>query len=308
MSESPAVSLRQSRRDRLSAHLSPDGAYRTVVVIAPVTVREGSRLHGLNPLTTVLLGEALLAALLDAGLATQHARSHLQWKCAGPVKGISAEATTMGEVRGFVERPAATVDAASGPEMLAEAVGLGVLRVVRIRSELREPSQSSTALMHSRTARDMADFYAQSDQIPTAMRIEVDLDPALEVDRALGILIQRVPDTAEPSHERVVELEERLRSLDVRGLPREPIVAIEQILDRLFGPQVATELRTSQVDFFCPCSAKYYESKLITLGVEELRSMAADGPQSITCHYCARTYEYSSERLNDLAVEALRQN
>lgn len=308
MNDIAPVSLRQSRRDRISTYLSADGAFRAVVVLAPVTVREGARLHGLNPLTTVLLGEAMLAALLDTGLAKHQGRTHLQWKCAGPIKGISVEATTMGEVRGFVEQPAATMDAASGAAMLAETVGLGVLRVTRIKSELREPAISTTALMHSRTAKDLTDFYAQSDQIPTALRIEVDLNDELRVERAMGILIQRVPDSAEPTAERVLELEHQLRSLDVQSLPPEPIVAIEQILAHIFGAQPASELRTTQVDFFCPCSAKYYEGKLITLGVEELQSMAADGVQHITCHYCSRSYDYTPERLTQLAAEARKQN
>ena len=58
--------------------------------------------------------------------------------------------------------------------------------------------------------------------------------------------------------------------------------------------------------FKCDCSKERLERVLISLGREELLSMAdADGGAEISCHFCNTQYWFTDDELRRLAKECI---
>jgi molecular chaperone Hsp33 len=58
------------------------------------------------------------------------------------------------------------------------------------------------------------------------------------------------------------------------------------------------------VAFHCGCSRDRIEQALITLGVDEIRSLAERGEDTvITCEFCREPYAFTPEDLRRLADE-----
>jgi len=83
---------------------------------------------------------------------------------------------------------------------------------------------------------------------------------------------------------------------------------IEDIVkDALKGFDVEV-LYTDYPEYKCKCSRERVESALVSLGAEELSSMANDLPVSeVKCHFCNTAYKFTSEEILKI-IKKLQKN
>lgn len=273
---------------------------RVYVVKATNAVETARRIHNLSPGATVALGRALVGVLLLTSLV-KHATDQkvlLKLEGDGPIGTIYAEADGKGRVRGFVENP--QVDTftkeVNGKKKfdVSKIVGRnGNLTVVK---ELRmgTPYTSIVPLVSGEIAQDLAYYFSQSEQIPSAVGIGVLVNEDGSVKHAGGFLVQTLGGISD----KVVDLLEHrvndlppLTELMEEGKRPEDIAIM--LLDRL-EPQL---IGLKEVEYYCPCDEEIARSSLLLLTEGELNELLEEGPAEVVCKFCGRVYRFTREDL-----------
>ncbi|RLJ70358.1 molecular chaperone Hsp33 [Hydrogenivirga caldilitoris] len=273
---------------------------RVYVVKATNAVETARRIHNLSPGATVALGRALVGVLLLTSLV-KHATDQkvlLKIEGDGPIGTIYAEADGKGRVRGFVENP--QVDTftkeVNGKKKfdVSRIVGRnGNLTVVK---ELRmgTPYTSIVPLVSGEIAQDLAYYFSQSEQIPSAVGIGVLVNEDGSVKHAGGFLVQTLGGISD----KVVDLLEHrvnelppLTELMEEGKRPEDIAIM--LLDGL-EPQL---IGLKEVEYYCPCDEEIARSSLLLLTEGELNELLEEGPAEVVCKFCGRVYRFTREDL-----------
>jgi molecular chaperone Hsp33 len=286
-------------RDRMMRAMTKDGKFRATVVKATDLANDARERHGLNPLASVIMAELLMGALLSASNLQEDERISLRLEVNGEIKSAVAEANMMGEVRGYLGNPDPVALSEEPTEMKKLAIGIGLLHVTRTHAKIASPTQSTVMLEHGNIAKDLTHYFAVSEQIPTAIRLEVKFKEDFSIAHALGFMIQAMPGidiNSGENEEKIIEIENNIIDL---AYPSEIIEAgqyIEDVMAKLLKGEEFIELSKTPVDFFCRCSKEKFLSSLALLGVDELSTLDRDH-EELRCHYCNKTYLISQEEI-----------
>ena len=282
------------------------GEKYNVIGLACVTtdlVEEARRSHGASPTASAALGRALTGGLLMGALLKRGQRVGLKFEGNGPLKKIIVEADSDGAVRGFVAVPDAELPLKDDKLNVSGALGSeGSLTVIKDLG-LKAPYRGIVKLLTGEVAEDIAYYYAESEQIPSAVGLGVFVKPDGKVSAAGGFLIQSLP----PSEERTVEqLIENIRQIPfVTDLLRQGKTP-EDLLDMIFSDLPYHVLGKRNLFLRCTCSRERIERVLISLGSEELqRILAEQGETDVTCEFCRANYHFTREGLEDLRREII---
>lgn len=269
-------------RDRSARAITTDGSFRAAAIVNTNTAREAKRRHNTDPLATLLLSRSLAAASLLASFLKGEERIVLELMGNGLYKRIFAEALQVGEVRGYI-------DTNSSPENTDTPMGIGLLRITRVLYGKFEPVSGVVALQKANVTADLAYYLTQSEQIPSAVRLDVDMTEDGEVLHSAGIIIQAMPDASEAEIEKVHA--NILRIGSVAELAKQGYNP-DEIL-RQYMPSECEIINNTPVDFFCRCSLDRFKSILLTLGMQEVKGMRDAGQRELVCQYCNNRYELS---------------
>jgi molecular chaperone Hsp33 len=275
-----------------------------VIGLACVTtdlVNQASHLHGTSRTASVALGRALTGALLMGALLKRGQRVALKFEGSGPLKRIIAEADHDGSVRGFVAVPDAEVPLQDEKLNVAGALGSEGLLTVAKDVGLKEPYRGIVKLLTGEVAEDIAYYFVESEQVPTAVGLGVFVRIDREISAAGGFLIQSLP----PSEDRIVErLVENIRKIpSVTDLLRQGKTP-EDLLTLILEGIPSHFLEKRNLFFRCTCSRERVEKVLISLGNEELEKIITEeGKSDVTCEFCRTRYHFTREELEDLRVE-----
>lgn len=274
---------------------------KNVVGLACVTtglVENAHRLHGTSRTAAAALGRALTGGLLMGALLKRGQRVALKFEGNGPLQKIIVEADPQGKVRGFVALPQAEVPLRDEKLNVSGALGnQGLLTVIKDLG-LKEPYQGVVKLLTGEIAEDIAYYYAESEQIPSAMGLGVFVNLDGRVSAAGGFFVQSLP----PSEEKVVNLLiDNIRKIPtVTELLRQGKTP-EDILTEVFAGVPYYSLGGRDLSFHCPCSRERIEKVLISLGAAELQKLIDEqGQAEVTCEFCRSKYDFTKGELKAL--------
>lgn len=287
-------------KDRLIKGITNDGHFRISVVKTTDVVKTAREKHKLSLLNTVVLGKALTAVVLLASDLKGEERIQLRMEGNGPIGAVVAEANSVGEIRGYVNNPAAELDYSQPDVKLGDGIGLGVLQLSKVLYNEAEPRVSTIQLINGDVNSDVAHYLTQSEQIPSALLLDVGIDEEGAVTEAGGVLIQRMPGAPDGQ---IDVLQEHLGAFpSINGLLEEGVY-IDEIMERAVKPFEVKELNRQPVDFFCRCSRKRFINALSMLNLDDLKDMEGEG-QEVVCQYCNRTENISKEELEKIITDA----
>ncbi|MBP3191709.1 Hsp33 family molecular chaperone HslO [Natronogracilivirga saccharolytica] len=290
-------------RDRLLKAISENGHYRIIVVKTTEIVRTARNNHNLSLLPTVLLGRTLTAALLLASNLKGEERIQIKLQGNGPVGSVTAEATSHGEVRGYVASPDAALDLANN-EKLGDGIGIGLMTVSKVLYNKARPVTGTVDLVRGNVNEDLAHYLLQSEQVPSAVSLDVALDEHGDVAHAGGVLVQAMPGAEQEETERI---ENNIRHMPQIGEQLQSTY-LDGILATVSEGMPVRELDRYPVDFFCRCSRERFQKSLALVNPDDLLKMNAE-TEELVCHYCGERYEFSGEEIEAIAHKAkLRQN
>jgi len=254
-----------------------------------------------------LLAEALtLAALFGAMLKDAGGQLTLQAHTSNGTVDLLVADYQAGTLRGYVRHDAERLALGPAEPSLFALFGKAYLAITFDQAATKERYQGIVPLDGASLAEAAESYFAQSEQIPSLVRLSV----AQVGDRwyAGGLLIQHLPEGEEGRdriHTRLDHPEwDHVRALGETVKPEElvdPQLPLDELLWRLFHEE--TEIRiTDPVGLAqgCRCDPNRIRDVIMRFGAAERADMADEnGIISVDCEFCARSFPVSAQFLTN---------
>lgn len=295
-------------RDMLVRAVTADGLVKAAAVSTHCLTERARQIHQTLPVATAALGRTLAAAsMLGSALKGQGSSVTLQIKGGGPLGTVLAVSDDGGNVRGTVDHPAVELPLREDGKLnVGGAVGsAGTLTVIRDLN-MKDPYVGTVSLLSGEIADDLAAYFAESEQIPSACGLGVLVDRDQSVRAAGGYLIQLLPGAGE----------EVIRHVEGGVLAAGSVTQLldgsddpEAMLRKLLAGFDVEILERTAVEYRCPCSRERMARALISLGPQELRSLLEEqGRAELNCRFCGKTEEFSKDELEKMLQEMEKRN
>ena len=289
--------------DRLVRAISKDGFVKAVAVSTRDLTERARQIHKTLPVGTAALGRTLAAAsMMGNALKSSGSSLTLQIKGDGPLGKILAVSDNEGNVRGTIDNPAVDIPLRSDGKLdVGTAVGMdGMLTVIRDLN-MKEPYVGSVGLLGGEIAEDLAAYFVESEQIPTACGLGVLVDRDQSVLTAGGYLIQLLPGA---SDDVITMVEGGIYAAGpVTELLKEDDDP-ESLLRRVMSDFELEILETTPIEYRCYCSRERMEAALISLGPEELQKLIEEqGDAELTCRFCDNVQKFTKEQMETMLVD-----
>lgn len=279
----------------------------TIKISAAITtdvVEEAAKIHKLSKTTSAALGRVLTAAAIIGSWQKNEKDSiTLSINGNGPAGKIVATCKNDGYVKGYVTNPGADLPTreADGKIDVAGIVGEGNLTLV-MDTGMKKPYTGTVNLTTGEIAEDLAVYFLQSDQVPSAVGLGVLVDVDYSIKAAGGFIIQLMPDATE---EQISKLEENLK-----GLP-----SVTSILDEYHDAEKLIEILMKDIDFKilekreitykCNCSREKVEDAIVSVGPREIEEiLREDKKAEVSCYFCDKVYNFDESDLERMLKKA----
>ncbi|MDI9528802.1 MAG: Hsp33 family molecular chaperone HslO [Candidatus Cloacimonadota bacterium] len=291
-----------NKQDMLYRGMAMDGQFRVFAAQSTQTVQTARDLHDLSPINTFLLGKMLTAAaMLSLELKGPGSEVSLRLDGDGELRGALVMCNDLGELRGYAFAPSVFFEEAAENFLPVKHLGSGSMTVIRSVAG-KQPTMGHTTLVEGEVAQNLAHYFEQSEQIPTAVNLGVLIDKEARVRAAGGLLIQQLPQ-ADPA--RAELLIARLASTPNISDLMDMGLGIPQILKRFLFTEKDFSLEEAHpIKYKCNCSRERFERGLRLLGKEELSEML-DGVEP-QCHFCNASYHFSGKDIAGLIASLER--
>lgn len=289
--------------DRWVKIIQTDGHLRATAITARDCIRDAQIKHGLAAREARALGEVMMAALLLASRRKAKEKISVSVKGDGFLKQSICDGAPEGIVRGFLSTRETHSTPLPQEEKLNQEFGIGpwgegTLSIVTLIEGQKEPYIGTCELVTGHLAKDLTYYMNQSEQIPSAVGLAVNIGEQSEVTSAGAFLIEVLPG-AKPKDIEMVE--KNLKQM--HGLARalaensNPIM----LLSSIFTEQSFTILEEKPIAFSCSCSKDRVLRAISLLGKDEISDMILQNKgANVKCDFCNTDY-----RLNESDLEML---
>ena len=286
--------------DRIVRAISSDGFVKAAAVSTRELTERARQIHQMLPVGTAALGRTLAAAsMMGNALKGQGASVTLQIKGGGPLGTVLAVSDADGNVRGYVTNPAVDIPLrADGKLDVGGAVGNeGTITVIK-DLQMKEPYVGTIDLLGGEIAEDVAAYFVESEQIPTACGLGVLVERDQSVRAAGGYLIQLLPGADEDT---IIKVEGGIMAAGNVSALLDADPDPERMLRTVMSDFDIRILESSPIEYKCYCSRDRVERALVSLGTGELEEMLREqGGCQLTCQFCDAVYDFSAEELQSL--------
>jgi len=282
--------------DEIIKAISGDGLVSISVISSRGIAERARNVHGATPVVTAALGRTLAAAsIIGSTLKKPGASLTVRINGGGPAGTIIVVSDDEGNVRGFVQNPAAEAPNLSpGKLNVGGVVGKdGMLSVIRDFGE-KEPYTGASELVSGEIAEDFAAYFAKSEQIPSACAFGVLVDTDWSVIAAGGYIIQLLPGATD---EVISAVENNVSATGaVTGMLRDG--GAEMLLESAMSGLSPRILERSAVEYRCTCSRERFLAAVMSLDKCELDDMRARGePIEVCCQFCEAAYVFCVDEI-----------
>ena len=242
---------------------------------------------------TVLLGALLKPGPDEAGAGQLTMQAQTE---AGAVELIACDYRD-GALRGYVKHDAARLGSLGANPSLFALFGRGYLAITFDLADTGQRYQGIVPLEGDSLAQACESYFAQSEQVPTLIRVAVRSSPRGCV--AGGLLLQHLAEGEEgrerlhvrmdhPEWEHVATLAGSVRHDELV----EPALGLESVIWRLFHEEREIRVeRGAAVSRGCRCSVEHYRQVIAKFPRDERDAMRdARGAIVVDCAFCARDF------------------
>ncbi len=274
--------------------LHPTRGLRALVVRVGDMARMTRLLHGLAPTSARLFAEGLAAAALVGALQKDEERVNLQLECAGPLRGLFVDADSTGNLRGYVRD--ASVDL-PGEEAAVAALGAGgFLSMLRVRAN-GTFYRSSVELLREPLATALRRWFQASEQVETALAIEVRPAGQEPLGDVVGLLVQRLPDGDAAAVARARAAIEAGAPGAALGPETTALALVKAVAGD--GWELLAE---EELAYRCGCSLERVRNAVTALGADGVADLADTvGRAEVDCEFCHAHYVLEAPELHELA-------
>lgn len=286
--------------DQLIRATAQDAPIQAMAISGAGLVERARQIHDTWPVATAALGRLLLGASMMGSMLKQAEGSvTLRVQGDGPLGTVLAVSDSEGNVRGYVQNPAVDVPRKAHAKLdVGAAVGhQGRLSVVKDLG-LRDPYVGAVELVGGEIAEDLAAYFVESEQIPTACALGVLVGTDQSVTAAGGYLIQLLPGASEDI---ITKIESGVARVGSVSRALEGGLDGEGLLRAVLSDFELEILETHPVEYRCYCSRERVSRALVSMGRQELSDLIREqGQAELTCQFCDQVYRYTREELEEL--------
>ncbi len=289
--------------DTLIRVICRDAEIKFTAVQTTQLVERARQIHRTLPLATAALGRTLSAASMMAReMKDENGSVTLQIKGNGPLGTITAVGDCDGCVRGYLQNPAAELALKPDGHLdVGSGVGRGYLRVIKDIG-VGEPFAGTTALHNGEIAEDLTKYFAESEQVPSAVALGVLVDTDQSVKQAGGYMVQLMPGATDAD---ITRLEHNIAAAGAFTTMLEEGKTLEDIARAVLDGFSIEVLERVPVSYRCGCSHAKVTRALISLGKDELERLRdEEGGIEVTCQFCDKVYRFQQDDINVLLTAA----
>lgn len=288
-------------QDHLVRATAAGSMVRAVAAVTTNTVDEARRRQDTFPTATAALGRVMTGAALVASVLKDGHKVTVQLKGDGPLKEVTGDADSHGNIRGYVGRPHIHLPSRAGKLDVGRAVGKnGILSVVKDVG-LKEPYRGIVPLVSGEVGEDLSYYYASSEQQPSAVALGVLVVPDNSAAAAGGYLVQPLVGAEDWVISRI---EENIAKVPPVSDMVNVGLGAEEILSNILDGLDAEFKERHDIRFTCGCSKERAERTLIALGLREVKDMISDGEDvELRCNFCDESYNFSIGELRKMVEE-----
>ena len=289
--------------DCLVRAMSKDGFVKATAVSTRALTERARNIHHTTPVATAALGRALAGvSMMGNALKGQGESVTLQIKGGGPLGTVLAVSDAEGNVRGYVGDASVDLPLRSDGKLdVGGAVGHGGTLTVIKDLGLKEPYVGTVDLLGGEIAEDIAAYFAESEQIPSACGLGVLVDRDRSVLASGGYLIQLLPGALEDT---IAKVEGGICAAPsvTNILKDDPDPA--HLLQTVLSDFDLEILETAPIEYRCYCSRERTERALLSLGSAELEDMLREqGGAELTCQFCDKAHVFTGDELRKMIME-----
>ena len=280
--------------DHILRAITSDGLVQAAAISSRDLTERARQIHKTLPVATAALGRTLAGASMMGNALKGHGASlTLQIKGSGPLGTILAVSDSDGNVRGYVTNPQTELPLRPDGKLdVGGAVGQeGSLTVIK-DLHMKEPYVGTVNLLGGEIAEDIAAYFVESEQIPTACALGVLIDRDQSVKAAGGYLIQLMPGAGEDT---IAKVEGGIMAAGNVSAILEKDPDPEAMLRAVLSDFEVKVLEQEPVEYRCGCSRDRIERALLSAGVgtNSPTILAEQGSCDLTCQFCDRVYHFS---------------
>jgi Disulfide bond chaperones of the HSP33 family len=290
-------------KGKLITGMSVNREVRIYVAQTTEMVENARTTHDLSPISATALGRTITAASMMGMMSKiDKEKVTLQIKGSNEIKLMVAVADSHGNVKAYMNNPqAVNIFDEYGKLDVGTAIGKDGKIIVIRDIGMKEPFLGQCNLVSGEIAEDLAQYFAQSEQQPTAVSLGVSFGKDAHVKYAGGFIVQLLPETTE---ETIQQLESNLKGMPPLTQQFEEGLTIMQIAGQVLAGLGFDELEEYELNYKCDCSREKMENALISLGKTEIKAIIdEEGEAELVCHFCNQKYNFSELELTAL-IEA----
>lgn len=268
-----------------------------------------------------LLGEAVVLAVLLGSSLKFDGQFLLQTQTDGPVDMLVVDYRTSGNIRAYARFKAERVaemeaEGLSKPELL---LGKGILAMTIDQGEFTSRYQGIVQLDGASLEEVAHTYFAQSEQIPTIVRLAVaemmtrEDGGASHSWRGGGMLVQFLPEASAGVHRDLsggdvpgglehetpeadawAEASSLVSTVEDHELI-DPDVPAERLLYRLFHERGVRVFDPVPVREKCSCSRERIHGVLSSFSAEEITESIENGEIAVNCEFCGQKYAFDPQ-------------
>lgn len=265
--------------------------FRIFAVDCTDTTQKARDIHDLSPIATILMGKMIAAAAM-LSLELKHEESDLTLTIdgEGALKGGLVICTAGGSIRGYIKEPHLQPEDPEENFHPGWQLGDGTLSVFKTIPNA-QPWMGYTELVTGEVAEDLAHFFNQSEQIPSAVSLGILIDKNATIRACGGFIIQQLPlADAAKTKALIQNLNQTPNLSDLMDMG----LSLHEIFERFVFKNMDWHLEESHpIRYQCNCSKERFARSLLTLGKEELNELK-EGIEP-ECLYCKTVYKFDKE-------------
>jgi len=244
-----------------------------------------------------LLSHALLlVSLMSSGIKFS-GRISLQLQSSGPLRLLMADCTDDGGLRCIARLNEDHALPQTDAELWQSLTDDGILTLTLEPGNQAERWQGIVPLEGNGLAEAIENYFIRSEQLATRVRV------AVAGQKASALMIQRMPaPSGRPDPSIDADGWNRLSHL-IGTLSDDELGQLsgEDLVTRLFHQEDRRQFPERALRFYCPCSRDRVAEVLLSLGQDEVESMAEEGETvNVQCEFCARHYDFDPIQLLEL--------
>ncbi len=284
--------------------ITSNGAIRVVAADTTELCNRAQEIHKMSPTAAAALGRTLTAAaIMGSMLKSADDSLTIQLNGGGPIGKVVAVGDGNANVKGYVGNPLVDLPLNDKGKLdVGGAIGRdGMLGIIRDLG-LKEPYVGQVPLVNGEVAEDLTQYYATSEQLPTAVALGVLVDVDYTIKAAGGFILQVLPGAYDEDIDNVERTIQSISSVtEMLSNGKKP----EDIVEQLLSDYEIEYFDNVPTKYECDCSRDRTDRALISLGKDELEKIInEDGKAEITCHFCDNVYKYTKEELETLLENA----